>query len=182
MSVWTLATLKKHSGDMPRAAFESRSHSAQEKRPAQTLMTLPTGSASYDAPCMNCSLLVMLGEMTASVFGLLSDYLFLAAIFSSFSWYSCYFSSSWSGGKAYVVSHLPRVGARQHWLSAYPWNCLDTVMCCQTHKVNKTIGENIFPVNPLSIIVSEVICVSGRYNVFRWRHDLINQLCLSKTF
>lgn len=86
---------------------------AQEKCPAQTLITLLMGTGSYDALCMSSPLLEKLGEMTASVLGLLSDYLFLAAVFSSFSWCSCYFSSSWSGGKVYVASHLPHVSARQ---------------------------------------------------------------------
>lgn len=58
---------------MPRAGFEPRSHSAQEKCPAQILMTLLMGTGSCDAPGMNSPLLEMLGEMTASVLGLLSD-------------------------------------------------------------------------------------------------------------
>jgi len=48
-------------------------------------MALLMGSSSYDAACMNSPLLETLGEMTARVLGLLSDYPFLAAIFSSFS-------------------------------------------------------------------------------------------------
>lgn len=102
-------TLQKHGEDMHQVGFESRNHSAQEKHCWWLLM----GTASYDAPCVNCPLLAMLREVTANMLGLLSDYPFLAAPFSSFSWCSCYFSSSWSGGKAHIASHLPRVSARQ---------------------------------------------------------------------
>lgn len=73
------------------------------------------------------------------------------------------------------------VSVPDSWLSAYPWSCLDTMMCCQRLKVNKMIGENIFPVNPLSVIISKVICMSGRYNIFSenmiWLTDSASLRC-----
>lgn len=144
-------------------------------------MTLLMGTGSHSAPCENCPVLKMLREVTA---GHLAFFLII---------HRWMLSSCPSAGVPAISpvadpeeKHLQcltyHVSVPDSWLSAYPWNCLDTVMCCQMHKVNKMIGENIFPVNPLSVMISEVICVSGKYNIFRWRHNSMNQHCLFKMF